>query len=425
MPPAGRDRPFTAFLVVGEASGDELGAGLMRGLKEVLGGNVRFIGAGGIQMEREGLKSAFPFGDMAIMGFFNVALRLRRILRRIQEAADVAIREKPDVVILVDSPEFTQRVGIAVRKKDPTIPIIRYVSPTVWAWRVGRAKAMVGEVDYVLGLLPFEPELYVKLGGPPCYYVGHPQLERVPHVRPRPGDRPPVEAVERPVLLVLPGSRLNEVKKLMKPFGEALKLIVDRHGPVEAILPAVPHLADEIRKRVSDWPVQPTIVVGGEGKDLAFRRAHAALACSGTVSLELALGGIPTVIAYRLEFILRPFKRMLKIPTIVLANVVLGEQVVPEFLDGKSSPERLAEAVLPLLRDTPERRRQVEAFARLDDLMAFEEGPPTVRAAEMILQLIWGEPPPVDQKSRSKIPVPKQRPKRLVRPGQRRRSIGK
>lgn len=416
---AGSGRPFTAFLVVGEASGDELGAGLMRGLTEVLRGNVRFIGAGGHQMEAAGLRSVFPFGDMAIMGFFAVARRLPRILRRIQQAADVALEEKPDVVILVDSPEFTQRVGRAVRKKDPTIPILRYVSPTVWAWRAGRAKAMLGEVDYVLGLLPFEPQLYEKLGGPPCYYVGHPQLERVPHVRPRPGERPPIGEVARPVLLILPGSRYNEVKRLMKPFGETLRLIVERHGPVEAILPAVPHLAGEIEKRVADWPVQPEVVVGDEAKDLAFRRAHAALACSGTVSLELALGGVPMVIAYRLEPVLRPFKFMVKIPTVVLANVVLGEQVIPEFLDRRSTPERLADAVLPLLTDTPARHRQVTAFARLDDIMAFDEGAPTVRAAEMVVQLIRGQrpPPPPDVSAPNRLTMPI--------PPQRRRSIGR
>ncbi len=384
-----RERPLRVFILVGEESGDQLGVGLMQALREKLGGRVEFEGTGGSRMAAAGLRPLFSLGEVDVIGISAIVTRLRRILRRIREAADAAIAADPDVLILVDSPEFTHRVARIVRRRAPSIPIIDYVSPSVWAWRSGRARAMLPHIDLVLALLPFEPDVYVRLGGPPCVYVGHPLLEKVPLLRPGDGERRPLRGNgEPPVLLILPGSRMSEIKRLMEPFGATLARIVAAEGPVEAILPAVPHLVGEVRKRVADWPVKPTIVEGEPAKLAAFRRAHAALAASGTVSLELALSGVPTVIAYRIERYLRPFRWMVKVPSIVLANLVLGERVIPEFLDADSTPEALAAALAPLLRGGPERAQQTEAFGRLDTVMAFDRGRPTMRAAELVLDFV-------------------------------------
>ena len=402
---AGSSRPFTVFIVVGEESGDQLGAKLMSALSELRSGDVRFVGSGGTRMAAAGLDPLLRPGEIDVIGISGVITRLPQIFRRIREIAEAAIAAEPDVLVLVDSPEFSHRVGKIVRRRVPSIPIIDYVSPSVWAWRSSRARKMMPYIDHVLALLPFEPAVYLDLGGPPCTYVGHPLLEKVPQLRPRPGERPNLADVAKPCLLVLPGSRKNEIRRLMEPFGEALKLITERFGPVEAILPAVPHLVDDIRRRVEEWPVRPTIVEGEEAKFAAFRRAHAALAASGTVSLELALSGVPTVIAYRIEMVVRPFKWMLRASSVVLANVVLGERVVPELLDGKSKPSRLANEVVKLLRPGPDRDRQIEAFGRLDRIMAFDEGAPSVRAAEMILDLV----------SEPSIPPPNGRRDRVVR----------
>jgi len=251
---------------------------------------------------------------------------------------------------------------------------------------------MVPYIDHVLALLPFEPAVYRRLGGPPCSYVGHPLLEKIPLLRPSPGERDELAEAKRPTLLFLPGSRRAEVKRLMGTFGEVLKLVLDHHGSVNAVLPAVPHLADEIEQRANSWPVRPTIIEGEDAKYRAFRGAHAALAASGTVSLELALSGIPTVVTYRVESAIRPFKWMLRVPSVVLANVVLGSRAIPEFLDASSTPERLSAELLPLLRPSPARDRQLSAFKALDEIMAFDEGLPSVRAAEMILQRIQPAP---------------------------------
>ena len=185
-------------------------------------------------------------------------------------------------------------------------------------------------VNQVLCILPFEPEVHRRLGGPPTTYVGHPLIERLATLRPLPGERAPLGAGRRPVLLVLPGSRRSEIGRLMQRFGDTIGLVrSNRFGPVELILPAVPHLAAEIRQRVTAWPVQPTIVEGEAATHAAFRRAHAALAASGTVTLELALSGVPMVVAYRVDIFLRTFKAFLQADSIVLPNLIVGSNVIP------------------------------------------------------------------------------------------------
>lgn len=385
--PDGGRRPLTIFIVVGEESGDQLGSKLMVALRDLHGTQIDFIGTGGSRMEALGLRPLLRPGEIDIIGISQVLFRLRHIVRRIREVAAAAIDAKPDLLVLIDSPEFSHRVGKLVRRELPSVPIIDYVSPTVWAWRSSRAPKMVPYIDHVLALLPFEPRIYVELKGPPCTYVGHPLLEKIPALRPTFGERPDLTEGQKPTLLILPGSRIAEVDRLMEPFGEALALISKTRGPVEALLPAVPHLVGRIRERLKAWPIQPTVVEGETDKYAAFRRAHAALAASGTVSLELALSGVPTVIAYRIEMMLRPFKWMLRVPSVVLANVVLGERVVPEFLDGKSRPQTLASEVVKLLHPGAARSRQIEAFKRLDEIMAFEGAAPSYRAAKLILDL--------------------------------------
>lgn len=379
--------PLKIFIVVAEESGDQLGFRLMGSLRDIWGDDLVFKGTGGSRMESAGLEPLLRPGEVDIIGFSGLFSRLPQILKRIRDIAEVAVAFEPDVMILVDSPEFSHRVARIVREKRPNVPIINYVSPSVWAWRSRRGRKMLPYVDHVLALLPFEPAVYREIGGPPCTYVGHPLLEKVPMLRPNAGERKPIGEVERPVLLMLPGSRRAEVKNLMGEFGETLELLAHKHGPIDAILPAVSHLADDIRMRMESWPIKATIVEGEDAKYAAFRSAHVALAASGTVSLELALSGIPTVVTYQVDAVLRPFKWRLRVPSVVLANVVLRERVVPELLDGRSTPERLAAELLPLLRDSPARQRQIDAFTALDSIMAFDEGTPSRRAAEMIVKL--------------------------------------
>lgn len=380
-------RPLRVHLVAGEESGDRLGAALMRALRARCGDSVVFSGVGGHGMAAEGLASPFAIDELSIIGFAAIPRKLPLILRRIRETAAAAIAAAPDVLVIVDSPDFTHRVARKVRAAAPTIPIVDYVSPTVWAWRPGRAKAMRAYVDHVLAILPFEPAEHARLGGPPCSYVGHPLAERVAEFRPDAG-----EAARRladpPRLLVLPGSRGGEVRRLIAPFGEAVTRLGVEVGALDLVLPTVPHLAATVREATAGWPVPPRIVVDPADKLSAFRTARAALAASGTVTLELALAGVPTVAAYRVVgWEAAIARRLIKVPSVILANLVLGENVVPEYLQEACTPANLAAALAPLLGDTPERRRQLDAFARLDAVMEIGTADPAARAAAIVLDL--------------------------------------
>jgi lipid-A-disaccharide synthase len=373
------------FLIATEESGDRLGAALMKVLRQRLGDAVRFEGVGGRAMAREGLTSLFPIEELSIVGFAAVVQQLPKILRLIRQTADAVTEAAPDVLVIIDSPDFTHRVARRVRAKNPAIPIVDYVSPSVWAWRPGRARAMLGYVDHVLGLLPFEPGEYRKLHGPPCSYVGHPLIEQLSSLRPNAQEQQRRDA-DPPVLLVLPGSRRSEIRHHLAVFGAALgRLKAAGHG-FELMLPTMPHLEPTVRDGVAGWPVQAQIVVGEAEKRAAFRIARAALAKSGTVTLELALSGIPMVTAYRVgaveAFILR---RAIRVSSVILANLVIGRDVVPEFLQEDCTPDKLAQALTEVLTDSPLRRQQCEAFAQLDQIMSTGNQPPSVRAADIVL----------------------------------------
>ena len=373
------------FLIATEELGDRLGANLMKVLRQRLGGAVQFEGIGGQSMAREGLVSLFPIEELSIIGLAAVAKQLPKILRLIRLTADAVMQSSPDILVIIDSPDFTHRVARRVRARDPSIPIVDYVSPSVWAWRPGRARAMRGYIDHVLALLPFEPEEYRRLHGPPCSYVGHPLTGQIGVLRPGIDEQKRRDAGP-PVLLVLPGSRRSEINHHMAVFGKALGLLHAQDIPFELILPTMPHLQEAVGKSVKRWPVQPRIAIGEQEKRAAFRIARAALAKSGTVTLELALAGVPMVTAYRTgvaeAWILR---RAINVKSVILANLVIGENVVPEFLQQDCTPEKLSQSLREVLDDSPLRRRQVEAFARLDAIMSIGSQPPGVRAADIVL----------------------------------------
>lgn len=385
---AKRGRPLTVFILAGEESGDFLGANLMDALVARLDSQVRFVGVGGERMAEAGLRSLFPLAGTALHGFASVIPRVPYLVMRMQKTAAAVIATNPDVLVLIDAPAFNLRVGRMVRRKNPAIAIVDYVSPTVWAFLPWRARRMARFVDHVLAILPFEPAAHRDLGGPPCTFVGHPLFERREALIPRHGERTELAETERPILLVLPGSRRGEINRLMRPFGETVAVVSDLFGPVRVVLPAVSYLEHEIRERAGKWPVQPQIVVGEQAKLAAFRCAHAALAASGTVTLELALAGVPMVVAYRVDPLVQLIKPLVSTRSIVLPNLVVEANVVPEFIDRDSRPERLAEALIPLLEDSAERRRQLSAFEKIDDIMAVDYGSPSDRAAEVVIDTV-------------------------------------
>ena len=384
-----QSRPLTIHLIAAEESGDALGAALARALVENEHGAVRLAGVGGRRMAGAGIASPFPIDELSIIGVTAIPRRLPMILRRIRETADAVIAARPDALVIIDSPDFTHRVARRVRRRAPSIPIIDYVSPTVWAWRPWRARAMRRYVDRVLAILPFEPAAHERLGGPPCVYVGHPLIERVAALRPN-ADEKQRRDRDPPLILVLPGSRASEIRRLLPIFGAAIGRVAARLGAIDLVLPTVPHLLARVHERVAGWPVQPRIVVESTEKWAQFRKARAALAASGTVTLELALAGIPTVAAYRIpaiEHIVAQAARLPELFSIILANLVLGENIVPELLQRDCTSEKLADALMPLIVDTPARRRQIEAFGRLDSIMGIGSAAPSSKAAAIVLDL--------------------------------------
>jgi lipid-A-disaccharide synthase len=375
------------FLVATEESGDRLGAALMQALRQRTGRELAFAGVGGHAMAAQGLASLFPIDEHAVVGFGSILARLRSIRSAIRMAAARAVAMRPDVLVIIDSPEFTHRVARQVRAAAPAIPVVDYVSPSVWAWRPGRARAMRAYVDHVLALLPFEPAAHRHLGGPPCTFVGHPLTEEIARLRPG-ADETQRRTADPPVVLVLPGSRPGEVASHLVVFGQTIALLAARCGPLEVVLPTVPTLAEQVRGEVAGWMVPPRVVVGQDEKWAAFRRARAALAASGTVTLELALAGIPTVVAYRVSWVTELIGRMLvRVPTIVLANLVLEDIVMPEFIQRDANPGRLAAALEPLIGDTPERARQLAALARIDEVMRIGTVRPSEEAAKVVIEV--------------------------------------
>lgn len=383
-------RPLKVFVVAGEHSGDALGGKLIHALKTQYAGDITLAGVGGEEMAREGFSSLFPIEDVAVMGPLSILPKLPRIVRRVYQTVDAAIAFAPDLVVIIDSPEFTHPIAKRIRKRAPQIPIVDYVSPSVWAWRPGRAKKMRPYVDHILALLPFEPEAHARLGGPQCTYVGHPLIEKLAEIQDADAtglaSRLKLDPA-RPVLLVLPGSRTSEVERLIDVFGEAVSKLSSDIGPIEVVIPAVRHVRDRIIEKTANWTPRPHIVAS-EDKYAAMRLARAALAASGTVTLELALAQTPTVVAYKVDKVISSLRFLLKVPSIVLANLVVGRNVYPEFLQETCTAENLAGALKPLFGETPERAVQLEGLASVPAKMQLAASSPSEAAANVVLSVV-------------------------------------
>ena len=376
-------RELSVFLIAGEPSGDALGAGLMRALARRVG-RVRFSGVGGAAMEAAGLTSLLALSEISVMGVLPVLRRLPQLVAAIGKVARAVIAAQPDVLVIIDSPDFTHRVARRVRRARPNLPIVNYVSPSVWAWRPGRARRMRFYIDHVLALLSFEPAEYERLGGPDCTYIGHPLIEQIAALRPS-ADELQLREMGPSTLLVMPGSRESEIRRLMPIFGRVVEHMNEAH-PLQFVTPTLPHLEHVVRAEARSWAVEPRIISATSDKYAAMRRARAALVASGSATLELALAGVPMVVAYRVSLIEELVARlMLRIDKIALPNLILGKHAVPERVQGDCSAGHLAEALRPLLADGVERAAQLAAFEELVVLMKVDaRQPPSDNAAESI-----------------------------------------
>ncbi|GAB4267145.1 MAG: lipid-A-disaccharide synthase [Pararhodobacter sp.] len=381
------------FLIAGEPSGDALGAALMEGLSTLAPGTC-FAGVGGPMMTAQGLTSLFPMDELSIMGLAEVLPKYRALTRRIRETAEAIAAEAPDVVVTIDSPDFCLRVLAIAKAAMPTLKTVHYVAPSVWAWRPGRAARMARVVDHVLALLPFEPP-YMRAAGMGCDFVGHPVTAQPV------ADRAEARAFREshgidaaaPLVLALPGSRKGEVARLGPVFGQVLDRVAAAQPGLRVVVPTVAARAAQVRALVADWPGAPVVLDAAdtplEVKRAAFRAADAALAASGTVSLELAASGTPMVIAYRMNALSQAIiSRMLRVDTVTLVNLVSETRAVPEFIGPRCRPEAIAPALSALLADGPARQAQAEAMALTMERLGRGGEPPGLRAARAVLAAV-------------------------------------
>jgi len=377
------------MLVCGEPSGDALGAQLMAGLKQLAGERIRFSGVGGLAMAREGLTSLYSLDATAVMGLREVVPAIPKILGRVRQAVDFAVETKPDVVVVIDSPDFTHRVAQGIKARDSSIRTVDYVAPQVWASRAYRARKMAHYFDLVLALFPFEVPFFEKYGLKAAF-VGHPVIERAAHVgggdalRTRLGI--PADA---PLLALCPGSRTNEIRFILPLFHQAVSLLARRIPGLVTVLPTVPHVAAKVRAATQSWPTPLHVVDGEADKYAAFDAADVALAASGTVTAEIALSHTPMVVGYKvggLTFFLSKF--LMTVTHITLINILLGREAVPEFLQAKATPENLAGAVEHLFRDASARVTQIQAMVEFGRLLGEGDETPSLRAARVLLDFV-------------------------------------
>ena len=374
--------PLRVYFVMGEESGDVLGSDLLDSFAK-LGVPVEPMGLGGSRMKAKGLESLFDISQLSVMGISSVIPKLPALLNRIRQTAKDVIEKQPDILLLIDSPEFSYRVAKKVRKQSASPKIVKYVAPTVWAWRPGRAAKIAKYIDHILAVLPFEPEVMEQLSGPKTTYIGHPLAAAMPRI-----DKLKKRDCADPVKLVmLPGSRLGETRRLMPVFEEILQILKSRDNHIEITLPTLSRLEPEIREQTRNWAYTPNIVIGDDARREVFKSSDLALAASGTVTLELSLYKVPMIAVYKLDPLMLQMRRFISAWTASLPNLIADYPVVPERLNEDVRAGSIARMLERLMVSGPERNAQLEGFELIAKRMK-QETPSGQLAAQKILEII-------------------------------------
>lgn len=385
--------PPLFYLIAGEPSGDQIGARLMAALRQRAGDDVRFAGVGGEMMAAEGLRPLFPMRELSVMGIAEVLPRIPRILRRLgQTLADIAA-EQPAAVITIDSWGFTGRVHKRLKASGSAVPRLHYVAPMVWAWKEGRSRQLADRLDLLMCLLPNEPPYFTR-HGLHAVHVGHPVVESGAGEGDGAGFRRRHGLGEGPLLCVLPGSRHSETSRLLPVFGRTLGLLKARHPRLRVVVPTIETVAEEVAAAAARGPLPSLVVRGQRDKYDAFAACDAALAASGTVALELAMAGLPGVIAYRMAAATSWLaRRLVKLRWVCLVNILAERTVMPELLLENCQPHMLAEAVGRLLADPAARAAQRDGMAEAMRRLGLGRDSPSLRAADAVLATIRKEDP--------------------------------
>lgn len=369
------------YFVMGEQSGENLAIDLLDAFDE-MDISIEPMGLGGEKLQKRGLDSLFNVTDLSVIGISGVIGKLPTIIKRVNQTVKDILDKRPDVVLLIDSPDFGYAVAKRVRKRNADIPIVKYICPSVWGWRPGRAPKMRVFIDHVLAILPFEPDVMKKLEGPETTYIGHPLMRLITENARRKNATPKLPAS----LLVLPGSRKSEISRLLPVIRDTLSMLKERGNVFEAVLPAVDHLVEDIRANVAEWPVKPEIITGDDARAAAFSKADAAIAASGTVTLELALYKVPMISIYKLDPVMMIARKFMYAWTASLPNLIADRVVVPEQFNEFANPNLISRQIKQLLVKGPARNAQLEGFEIVAENMQQSERPGLI-AARIILKV--------------------------------------
>lgn len=367
----------TIMLVCAEKSGDLLGANLIESLKDELKDyDLEFIGVGGSAMENAGLKTIFPMADIAVMGLFEVIPHLKVIFKRIKDTVATAKEKKADMLVTIDGAEFSFKVAKQV-KKELGIPCVHYVSPQVWAWRQKRVFKMEKFLDHVLALFPFEEKFYAQTKLK-CTYVGHPIVERFTDLMPRLAKKSLNKNLR---VAILPGSRKNELNHLLPVLGQTVVMLKQRFRGIKIVLP----VAEGFDRENFDRYFSEVEYISGANKFKKLQQCDAAITCSGTANLELAMLGIPMVVCYKMnEFTYKLAKLLVKVKYISPVNIVADKKVAKEFIQDECTAKALTRHISPLLKETKQRQKVLEELKVVREKMAIKEQSASVKAAKVV-----------------------------------------
>lgn len=379
------------YLIAGEPSGDSLGARLMQAIRKQDFG-AQFFGIGGDSMQEQGLTSQFNISELAVMGLAEVVPSIPKILRRIKETVEHIQQVKPDVIITIDSWSFSARIHKKIRASRLGIPQVHYVAPQVWAWKKKRARTMYKYIDLLLTLFPNEPRYFTPYHLD-AEFVGHPVIESViVNGEQDKGKFKQKYGIKGKLMLVLPGSRHNEVERLLPDFLEVVKLMHSKYDDIDYVIPTVSTVAEHVKRLVIESGLPIRVIEGEDERRLAFQDADVAIAASGTVALELAIVKVPHIIAYKVPKLTEWLaKRFLHIQFVNLSNILLGREIVPELLQQDCNPSNILQYVERFLNQQPPYNRQMEGFEQVRQLLGMGEQTPSDNVAEAILKLIRHE----------------------------------
>lgn len=375
----------TIFIIAGEASGDLLGAKLMQEIKTVSNEAVTFSGIGGAQMIGQGMTSLFPMTELSVMGLSEVLKHLPRLIKRINQTVSAILAQNPDVLVTIDAPDFGLRVAKKIKKLRPEIKLVHYVAPTVWAWRPGRAKKIAQFLDGLLCLFPFEPP-YFEAHGLKAKFVGHSLTRDIPEITLQQKQdfcREHGLNINKPILCLLPGSRLREIESLAPAMLETAQRLKKNIPELQIILPTMPHII----ARLGQFQNVANVFVPKDNveKYVAFSVSRTALHASGTVALELALCGLPMVTIYKLSALSAKIaKWLIKTPYANLVNILLRHPVVPELIQEKMTVDNMTQITQALLMNEALYQVQVEQLQKVKHYLQETE---TNSAARFILEL--------------------------------------